>query len=94
MQHWIEKLGVLQRRACRVIGQHRSTQWRKPKKRNDEDALTAAIIDLAVRYGRYGNKRITALLNADGWRVNHKRGFRIWRREGLKVPRNNRNAVG
>ena len=48
--------------------------------------MTAAIIELAVRYGRYGYKRITALLRADGWRVNHKRVFRIWRREGLKVP--------
>ncbi len=75
-----------ERRACRVLGQHRSTQWRKPQRADDEDALTFAIIELAVRYGRYGYKRITALLRADGWRVNHKRVARIWRREGLKVP--------
>jgi len=48
--------------------------------------LTAAIIKLATKYGRYGYKRITALLRQDGWHVNHKRVFRIWRREGLKVP--------
>ena len=48
--------------------------------------MTKAIVDLASRYGRYGYRRITALLRCDGWRVNHKRVERIWRREGLKVP--------
>ena len=47
----------------------------------------ARIIELATRYGRYGYRRITAVLNNDhGWEVNHKRVQRIWRREGLKVP--------
>ena len=82
----IEKLGVSERRACRVTGQVRSTQWRRPVLSNDEKALTAAIIDLAATYGRYGYRRITALLRAQGWHVNHKRVARIWRREGLKVP--------
>jgi putative transposase len=53
---------------------------------NDEAALTAAIIRLASMYGRYGYRRITALLRTEGWRVNAKRVQRIWRREGLKVP--------
>lgn len=75
-----------ERRACRVLRQHRSTQWRKPVKRDDEDTLTASIIQLATQFGRYGYKRITALLKAEGWHVNHKRVYRIWRREGLKVP--------
>jgi len=48
--------------------------------------LTAAVIDLASQYGRYGYRRVTALLRQDGWHVNHKRVERIWRREGLKVP--------
>ena len=52
----------------------------------DEEALRADIIKLAHRYGRYGYKRITALLRTQGWLVNHKRVERIWRREGLKVP--------
>jgi len=82
----VEELGVSQRQACRVIGQHRSTQ-RKPRiQRQDEDVLTSAIIALATRFGRYGYRRITALLRADGWHVNEKRVYRIWRREGLKVP--------
>ena len=54
--------------------------------REDEDALTAAIVSLASQYGRYGYRRITALLHHAGWEVNHKRVERIWRREGLKVP--------
>ncbi|MEO1406539.1 MAG: IS3 family transposase, partial [Pseudomonadota bacterium] len=54
--------------------------------RPDEDALTAAIIALAERFGRYGYRRITALLRADGWRVSPGRVYRIWRCEGLKVP--------
>lgn len=77
---------VSERRACKVVGQARSTQWRKPKVSEEEKALTCAIIDLATQYGRYGYRRITALLKADGWHVNHKRVARIWRREGLKVP--------
>jgi putative transposase len=48
--------------------------------------LTAAIVQLATRYGRYGYRRIREMLVADGWRVNVKRVYRIWRREGLKVP--------
>jgi len=52
----------------------------------DETMLTKAIIDLATEYGRYGYRRVTALLHRQGWHVNHKRVERIWRREGLKVP--------
>lgn len=55
--------------------------------RADEDALTQAIIELASAYGRYGYRRITALLNEAGWKVGTDRVQRIWRREGLKVPR-------
>ena len=54
--------------------------------RDDEEPLTAAVIRLAGQYGRYGYRRVVALLHAEGWHVNHKRVERIWRREGLKVP--------
>ncbi len=57
-----------------------------PVARDDEKALRAAIVELAQEYGRYGYRRITALLRRDGWLVNHKRVERIWRQEGLKVP--------
>lgn len=82
----VKELGVSERRACQVIGQHRSTQRKKPQGRSDEKALTKAIIALAEEYGRYGYRRITALLRRGGWSVNEKRVYRIWRREGLKVP--------
>lgn len=62
-------------------------QRRRPKIREDESPLTARIIELATCYGRYGYRRITALLRRDGWDVNHKRVERIWRQQGLKVPR-------
>lgn len=80
------KFGVSERLACRVLGQHRSTQRKAPKGRSDDVALTGDIIALATEYGRYGYRRITALLWAAGWVVNVKRVERIWRQEGLKVP--------
>ena len=69
-----------------MLGQARSTQSHKAKRADDEAPLTAAIINYASEYGRYGYRRITALLRRDGWHVNPKRVIRIWRREGLKVP--------
>jgi putative transposase len=78
-------LRVSERRACRALGQHRSTQRKVPRGRDDEEALTADLIELARQYGRYGYRKISALLRAAGWLVNDKRVERIWRREGLKV---------
>jgi len=69
-----------------VLGQHRSVQRHAVQTRDDEDALTRMIIQLASQYGRYGYRRITALLRHAGWDVNHKRVERIWRWEGLRVP--------
>lgn len=48
--------------------------------------LVQEMIELATQYGRYGYRRITAMLRHRGWKVNHKRIERMWRREGLKVP--------
>jgi putative transposase len=69
-----------------VLGQARAVQRHTPQVRDDEDRLTGRIIEAAAVYGRYGTPRITAMLRSEGWRVNHKRVERIWRREGLKVP--------
>jgi len=77
---------VTERRACRVLGQARNTQRRKACVANDEPQLVKRIVWMAREYGRYGYRRITALLRAEGWWVNHKRVERIWRQEGLKVP--------
>jgi putative transposase len=81
-----EKLNVPERRACRVLHQPRSTQRRVVPISEQEQRLTKAMVELALQYGRYGYRRVTALLRADGWRVNHKRIERLWRQEGLTVP--------
>jgi putative transposase len=86
VEHVVRELGVSERKACAVLGQHRSTQRKLPRGSDDEAALRADIVELAKRYGRYGYRRITALLRDAGWSVNRKRVERIWRREGLKVP--------
>jgi putative transposase len=80
-------LNVSERRACKVLGQPLSTQRHIRKVPGDEERLVERIIDLACQYGRYGYRRITALLRNEGWKVNHKRVERIWRQEGLKVPK-------
>ena len=69
-----------------MLGQPRSTQRYELTMSDDEQSLTRDIVELAKEFGRYGYRRITALLRHQGWRVNHKRVERIWRREGLKVP--------
>ena len=71
MDHVRKKMAVSERRACEKPG---------------EKALVARMIDLATEYGRYGYRRITRMLRAEGFGVNHKRVERLWRREGLKVP--------
>ena len=89
VEHVREVLGpdrVSQRRACRVLGQPRSTQRRTPAVADDEPRLVARMVELATQYGRYGYRRVTALLRAEGWHVNAKRVERLWRKEGLKVP--------
>jgi transposase InsO family protein len=90
VDHVVAELGVPERRACRVLGQHRSTPRKVPTRPDDEAALTAAIVGLATQYGRYGYRRITVMLHRAGWVVNVKRVERIWRREGLKVPQRQR----
>ena len=77
---------VSERRACQVLGQARSTQRRERHSPDDEARLVAEMVELATHYGRYGYRRITAMLRWEGWKVNHKRVERLWRQEGLKVP--------
>lgn len=77
---------ISERRACRALAQPRTTQRYSPAALPDEDRLTRRVVKLAAKFGRYGYRRITALLRNEGRWVNHKRIERIWRREGLKVP--------
>ena len=88
-----QKLGVTERRACAALGQSRGLQRKEPKRPDDEERLTADIIRLAKPYGRYGYKRITALLRVEGWVVNHKRVERIWMQEALKEPQKHKNKA-
>ena len=81
-----QQLGASERRACRVLGQPRTTQRRARKVASDEGALRGDIVRLASRFGRYGYRRVTDMLRIEGWGVKHKRVERIWRQEGLKVP--------
>jgi putative transposase len=77
---------ISERHACRLLGQRRGTQRYEVVYRADEDALTRDIVELASEYGRFGYRRITALLGEGGWHVGKDRVQRVWCREGLKVP--------
>ena len=80
-----------QRRACRVLGQSRSSQRYQAKDVPEyERRLVDRIHDLVRKYPRYGYRFITAKLRQEGWLVNFKRIYRIWRREGFKVPKKTR----
>jgi putative transposase len=87
VDHAQQQHGLSERWACRVVEQPRGTQRNRPTQREDEDRLTEAIIQLAKEYGRYGYRRITALLVQAAWKGGKDRVERIWRREGLKVPK-------
>ena len=87
MERTCGRFHVSERRACRALGQARSTQRYCSRVRDDEERLTGRIVALASLYGRYGYRRVWGLLRMENWWVNHKRVERIWRVEGLKVPR-------
>jgi len=73
VEHAQEVFQVSERRVCRALDQPRSTQRYHGKETNDEEMLTERNVTLASQYGRYGYRRITALLQTEGWQVNHKR---------------------
>ncbi len=89
-RQWVERacqvFHVSERRACQVLSQPRATQRYTLVAPDGEVKLAEAIVRLAGEYGRYGYRRVTAMLRREGWWVNHKRVERLWRREGLKVP--------
>ena len=90
MRHLRHTFGVSERRACRVLGQPRSTQRRVPVARADEGRLVERMLELARAHPRFGYRRVAALLRREGWRVNRKRVYRLWRQQGLKVPQRRR----
>jgi len=85
-----EELEVAQRRACRVLGQPRSTQRYTPREPDRDRPFVERMLELVRRHPRSGYRRITALLRQDGWNVNRKRIYRLWRQEHSKVPQKQR----
>jgi putative transposase len=90
VRHLQRALDVSQRRACRVLGQPRSTQRRAAAVRAEEARLVKRMLALAQAHPRFGYRRVGALLRREGWRVNRKRVHRLWRQQGLQVPRKQR----
>jgi putative transposase len=80
-----DRLGVSERWACRVLGQHRSTQRREPTRAGDDLVLRAALRKIAADRPRWGYRRAHHELCQDGWAINRKRVQRVWREEGLRV---------
>jgi transposase InsO family protein len=90
VRHLQQAFGVSQRRACRVLGQPRSSQGKEPRRKEEEQRLVGRMLELVRQHPRFGYRRIWALLRREGWRVNRKRIWRLWRQQGLKVPRKQR----
>jgi putative transposase len=83
----VGRFGVSQRRACRVVGQHRSTQRLAPRPRPaEEDKLRRWLREIARTHPRWGWKTAHTILRREGWTVNKKRTRRLWRDEGLRRP--------
>jgi putative transposase len=81
-----DRLGVSERWACRVVGQHRSTQRREPVRADDDAVLRAELREFSKDRPRWGYRRAHHHLRELGWSVNRKRVQRLWREEGLRVP--------
>lgn len=81
-----DRLGLSERRACEIAGQHRSTQRHEPQVAPDDEALRRRLRALSAQKPRWGYRRAHGHLLAEGWSLNRKRVQRIWREEGLRVP--------
>ena len=81
--HVRQRLATSGRRTCKTIGIARSTYQYEAAPKDDDENLRLALIRLAKQYGRYGYRKIAALLRVGGWQVNHKKVERLWREEGF-----------
>lgn len=82
-----QRLDTSERRTCKTVGMPRSSQRYVDRPKDNEDSLRLALIRLAKQYGRYGYRKITRLLQIEGWKVNEKKIERLWREEGLQQPK-------
>lgn len=90
-----ERFGVSQRRACRVVGQHRSTQRHPPRPVPPDDVKLRRRLRLfARRHPRLGWRKAHDVVRREGWVVNHKKLRRLWREEGLRPPTPSRWQLG
>jgi putative transposase len=96
VDHLQRVLGISQRLACRIVGQHRSTQRHQPLQPDRDRALRKQLRQLSRDHPRWGYRRAHAQLRSQGWRVNRKAIQRCWREEGLRVPfqRRKRQRLG
>jgi len=85
-----DRLGLSERRACQIAGQHRSTQRHEPSEAPDDQALRARLREISAERPRWGYRRAHARLLEEGWSLNRKRTQRLWRKEGLRVPQRKR----
>jgi len=81
-----ERLGLSERRVCRAVGQHRSTQRHVPRRRDADEPLRARLRQISTEDPRFGYRRAWALVRGEGFAANRKRVQRLWREEGLRVP--------
>jgi transposase InsO family protein len=89
-----QRLGLSERRACRIAGQHRSTQRHQPlRSRDRDDAVRARLRKLSAEHPRWGYRLAWGALREEGWEVNRKKIQRLWREEGLRVPRRKRKRL-
>lgn len=88
----MHRFRVSERRACRLVGQHRSTNRYRPQPPEFELRLVKRMNELVDEHPRYGYRRICALLRSEGWEVNEKRIHRLWRLEGHRVPEHRRSS--
>ena len=86
MEHVQRHMKASQRRVCKTLGQPRATQRGRSIRPDRDKPLVSKLRRLARRYPRYGYRMITALVRREGWLVNRKRVYRLWRQEGLQVP--------
>jgi putative transposase len=91
-----DRLALSERRACRITGQHRSTQRRAPQRGRGDDALREQLRTFSRGHPRWGYRKAWATLREEGWAVNRKKVQRLWREEGLRVPsrRRKRRRLG
>jgi putative transposase len=88
-----DRLGMSERRACRIVGQSRSSQRREPVVAQDDAALRAELRAFSRTRPRWGYRQAHQHLLEQGWSINRKRVQRLWREEGLRVPQKRRKRL-